>query len=225
MGVQAGASAAVAESALASMYKLRSHGHKHKRELPRFAEKEQGVFSDGLKGAAGKVAAVAKGVAAKVAAVAAPSAAPGGPVGMGMAPINAPVDFPPAGNIGKAPNMGEHLFVPFGKAIPRKAGTTYFTASSRQECMICKYIQGNQNYVGTAFYELCNGMWPEYMAMCHAQQKTLQGCPEFTQGWCYQDLGGSQVLRSPCPMHLVCHYCLGLNPLFCINGGWSADNA
>lgn len=61
--------------------------------------------------------------------------------------------------------MGEHLFVPFGKAIPRKAGTTYFTASSRQECMICKYIQGNQNYVGTAFYELCNGMWPEYMAM------------------------------------------------------------
>ena len=101
MGVQAGASAAVAESALASMYKLRSHGHKHKRELPRFAEKEQGVFSDGLKGAAGKVAAVAKGVAAKVAAVAAPSAAPGGPVGMGMAPINAPVDFPPAGNIGK----------------------------------------------------------------------------------------------------------------------------
>ena len=102
MGMQAGVSAAATESALASIYKLRSHGHKHKRELPRFAEKEQGVFSDGLKGAAGKVAAVAKGVVAKVAAVAtAPSTAPGGPVGSGMAPINAPVDFPPAGNIGK----------------------------------------------------------------------------------------------------------------------------
>tara|TARA_B100000795_G_scaffold228901_1_gene185743 strand:- start:299 stop:460 length:162 start_codon:yes stop_codon:yes gene_type:complete len=52
--------------------------------------------------------------------------------------------------------------------------------------------------------------------MLHAQQKTLQACPEFANDWCYQDLGGSQQLRAPCPDHLKCHYCLGLNPLHCI---------
>ena len=52
-----------------------------------------------------------------------------------------------------------------------------------------------------------------------AMTKVLQSCPEFTNGWCYQDLGGSQKLRGPCPDHLICHYCLGLNPLMCI-GYW-----
>lgn len=53
------------------------------------------------------------------------------------------------------------------------------------------------------------------LAQCGAQQKVLQSCPEFVNNWCYQDLGGTQMLRSPCPAHLVCHYCLGMNPLFC----------
>ena len=35
--------------------------------------------------------------------------------------------------------------------------------------------------------------------------------------WCYQDYGGTQMLRSPCPDSLVCHYCLGLNPLHCLD--------
>ena len=52
--------------------------------------------------------------------------------------------------------------------------------------------------------------------MCEAQRRTLQSCPEFNNQWCYQDLGGTQALRAPCPGHLVCHYCLGLNPLHCV---------
>ena len=54
-----------------------------------------------------------------------------------------------------------------------------------------------------------------YMPMCLAQQKVLQACPEFTNDWCYLDQGGSQVLKSPCPDYLTCHYCLGMNPLHC----------
>lgn len=50
---------------------------------------------------------------------------------------------------------------------------------------------------------------------CEAQKKVLQSCPEFSNNWCYQDLGGTQQLLSPCPGHLVCHYCLGMNPLYC----------
>ncbi len=54
--------------------------------------------------------------------------------------------------------------------------------------------------------------WPEWQA------HVLQSCPEFVNDWCYQDYGGSQVLRSPCPPYLICHYCLGLNPLHCRRG-------
>merc|ERR1712037_794943 len=57
---------------------------------------------------------------------------------------------------------------------------------------------------------------PEFEQMGTAMAKVLQACPEFMNKWCYQDLGGSQKLRGPCPDHLVCHYCLGLNPLMCV---------
>jgi hypothetical protein len=57
---------------------------------------------------------------------------------------------------------------------------------------------------------------PEFGQMATAMAKVLQACPEFMNKWCYQDLGGSQKLRGPCPDHLVCHYCLGLNPLMCV---------
>lgn len=82
--------------------------------------------------------------------------------------------------------------------------------------MVCKYLIANAYQVGPQFYELANGAYPEQLDMMHAQQKTLQACPEFANDWCYQDLGGSQQLRAPCPDHLKCHYCLGLNPLHCL---------
>jgi len=218
--------------------------HHHKlSHLPRFAEQRDGrangIFGDVanavgssasavMNGAAQAGSAVANGVGSAMKGAANMAANAGAKMGyptVGMTnpgphvqPMPAdPVDFPPRG-VGNPPADGNkaHLFVPFGKAIPRKPYTTYYTASGAQECKICKYIIDNMKFVGTGFYELCNGMWPEYMPMCHAQQKTLQGCPEFTQGWCYQDLGGSQVLRSPCPYHLTCHYCLGVNPIQCI---------
>ena len=49
------------------------------------------------------------------------------------------------------------------------------------------------------------------------QAHVLQSCPEFVNDWCYEDFGGSQMLRSPCPAYLKCHYCLGLNPLHCMH--------
>merc|ERR1719329_1847119 len=39
---------------------------------------------------------------------------------------------------------------------------------------------------------------------CAICKQVIQACPEFTNNWCYQDLGGSQVLKSPCPSHLIC---------------------
>ena len=132
--------------------------------------------------------------------------------GMGMMGRAQPVDFPPRG-VGMAP-MGFGQFVPSGKAIPRQPGVMYYTASGVQECAICKQIVHTAARWGTGFYGLCQ-MDKEQLDMCHAQQKVLQACPEFTNNWCYQDLGGTQVLRSPCPIHLICHYCLGTNPLHC----------
>ena len=137
----------------------------------------------------------------------------GGMMGLGRMMPPQPVDFPPRG-VGMAP-MGFGQFVPFGKAIPRQPGVNYYTASGLQECAICKQvIQASARY-GNQFYGLCQ-MEKEYLDMCHAQQKVLQACPEFTNNWCYQDMGGSQVLKSPCPSHLICHYCLGMSPLHCV---------
>ncbi len=126
-----------------------------------------------------------------------------------------PVDWPPQG-VGVAPQTPGQ-FVPFGKAVPRQSGVTYYTATGLQECMVCKHLVENAYQVGPQFYELAHNAYPEMKDMMHAQQKTLQACPEFANDWCYQDLGGSQQLRAPCPAHLKCHYCLGLNPLHCLD--------
>jgi hypothetical protein len=70
---------------------------------------------------------------------------------------------------------------------------------------------------GVSYPKLCEDIPVKDMKpMCEAQRRTLQSCPEFNNQWCYQDLGGTQALRAPCPGHLVCHYCLGLNPLHCV---------
>jgi hypothetical protein len=109
--------------------------------------------------------------------------------------------------------------VPFGKNIPRKPGTVYFVASGEQECEMCRRIVGRGRSYGRSFPNLCDNELQQAEPMCKAQQRVLQGCPEFTNDWCYHDLGGTQKLLSPCPTALKCHYCLGLNPLHCIRPG------
>ena len=79
-----------------------------------------------------------------------------------------------------------------------------------------KYTEAGEEY-GVSYPKLCEDIPVKDMKpMCEAQRRTLQSCPEFNNQWCYQDLGGTQALRAPCPGHLVCHYCLGLNPLHCV---------
>ena len=91
-----------------------------------------------------------------------------------------PVDFPPAG-VGEAPK-GDGKFVPWGKHIPRKESVNYYVATGEQECKLCRRIILTSQNAGRSFYSLCQLELPEYKDMCHAQQKVLQGCPEFSNG-------------------------------------------
>lgn len=108
-------------------------------------------------------------------------------------------------------------FIPFGKHVERDPTKSYILATGVQECQVCKTIIDEAFKYGPAFSDLCELMADEMQEMCHAQQRVLQSCPEFTNNWCYQDLGGTQQLRSPCPDFLKCHYCLGMNPLHCLD--------
>jgi hypothetical protein len=101
------------------------------------------------------------------------------------------------------------MFVPWGKHIPRTKGISYFVATEEQECKVCRRLIGYMYEFGQNYPELCGGEQPEYMPMCMSQAKVLQACPEFVNNWCYQDIGGGQVLKSPCPDPMICHYCLG----------------
>mmetsp|Transcript_33648 Transcript_33648/g.49470 ORF Transcript_33648/g.49470 Transcript_33648/m.49470 type:complete len:241 (+) Transcript_33648:28-750(+) len=108
---------------------------------------------------------------------------------------------------------------PYGKTVPQEPGVRYIIASGQQECMQCEAIVAGAHFLGQSFDGICEFLGHGNMAvnskMCHAQAHVLQSCPEFVNDWCYQDFGGSQMLRSPCPPYLICHYCLGLNPLHC----------
>ena len=88
-----------------------------------------------------------------------------------------PVDFPPKG-VGEMPK-GTGQFVPWGKHIPRKKDVNYYVATGEQECKLCRRIVRNAEDVGRSMYSLCNGEYKELKDMCFAQQKVLQGCPEF----------------------------------------------
>jgi len=118
------------------------------------------------------------------------------------------------------------VFVPYDKKLPSKPGVRFYTASGNQECRLCLHILEEGDDYGFNYYDLCEDVAPDMKPMCEAQRKTLQACPEFMNQWCYQDLGGTQQLRAPCPGHLVCHYCLGLNPLHCLENerGMPHDN-
>lgn len=118
---------------------------------------------------------------------------------------------------GSKPSDMAGVFIPYDKHLPTKGGVNYFTASGHQECTLCKNIIAQAYGYGESYHDLCSpvGASADMRPMCEAQMKTLQACPEFMNHWCYQDLGGTQQLRAPCPDHLICHYCLGLNPLHC----------
>ena len=109
------------------------------------------------------------------------------------------------------------VFIPFGKHVERDPSKAYILATGIQECLVCKNIILEAFKYGPNFGDLCELMVDEMQEMCRAQQRVLQSCPEFTNNWCYQDLGGTQQLRSPCPDFLKCHYCLGMNPLHCLD--------
>ena len=108
------------------------------------------------------------------------------------------------------------IFIPFGKTVPTLPGVKHYTATGHQECKACQQIITTMYLTGPMFPDLTWGLPPEYKEMGQAQQAVLQACPEFMNNWCYEDLGGTQMLRSPCPAYLTCHYCLGLNPLHCL---------
>eukprot|EP00941_MAST-03F_sp_MAST-3F-sp1_P002176 g2176.t1 len=120
-----------------------------------------------------------------------------------------------------SPDTSKLQMIPFGKHVPRESGKEYLIATGRQECIICQsivseaYVMGPQ-YVNLFGYHVRDDV---NVPMGHAQARVLQSCPEFVNDWCYQDLGGTQMLRSPCPDFLKCHYCLGLNPLHCLSDG------
>merc|ERR1712216_340516 len=139
---------------------------------------------------------------------------PSVPVGAGEA---SPVDW----GLDTKPSEKESCMVPWGRHIPRKPGIDYYVVTGYQECLTCRYLIDEAYYLGVsspflnAYHERTNNLNHD---MITAQQKVLQSCPEFVNDWCYQDLGGTQVLRSPCPDFLKCHYCLGLNPLHCMDG-------
>eukprot|EP00941_MAST-03F_sp_MAST-3F-sp1_P004531 g4531.t1 len=130
--------------------------------------------------------------------------------------IFGPSDFDPNS---QAPDTSRLQMIPFGKHVPREAGRDYLVATGEQECMICEalvseaYVMGPQ-YVDLFGYHVRGDV---NVPMGHAQARVLQSCPEFVNDWCYQDLGGTQALRSPCPHYLKCHYCLGINPLHCMH--------
>jgi hypothetical protein len=110
--------------------------------------------------------------------------------------------------------------IPFGKHLPREANIEYLVATGSQECMICQAIVSEAYIMGPQYIDLFgyHVRGDVNVPMGHAQARVLQSCPEFVNDWCYQDLGGTQALRSPCPDFLKCHYCLGLNPLHCMHG-------
>ncbi len=95
------------------------------------------------------------------------------------------------------------IFIPFGKTVPTLPGVKHYTATGHQECKACQQIITTMYLTGPMFPDLTWGLPPEYKEMGQAQQAVLQACPEFMNNWCYEDLGGTQMLRSPCPAYVI----------------------
>lgn len=107
---------------------------------------------------------------------------------------------------------------------------TYEIATGEEECDVCQFmIQAGKQTVekmdggeaaeaaeGATKKDLCKNIDPKYKDMCEGYEKYLEDCPSFVHNICHQDMGGSERLRAPCPDHLVCYYCLRINPLYCL---------
>lgn len=65
-----------------------------------------------------------------------------------------------------------------GACLPARIDCVHH--QGEQECKLCRRLIRNAEDVGRSMYSLCGGEYPEYYDMCHAQQKVLQGCPEFS---------------------------------------------
>jgi len=120
----------------------------------------------------------------------------------------------------------------------------YAIATGKEECDVCKFMietkrmkEKNGGSGDVAFREAEAGaeaaIAPQYKglprgfgcakdvnknyeALCFGYSRYLNDCPSFVHNICHEDVGGSERLRSPCPMHLTCYYCLRINPLHCL---------
>lgn len=119
----------------------------------------------------------------------------------------------------------------------------YAIATGKEECDVCKFMietkrkkdknggSGSVEYreseaagaeVAAQYIGLPRGFGcakdvnKNYEALCFGYSRYLNDCPSFVHNICHEDVGGSERLRSPCPMHLTCYYCLRINPLHCL---------
>ena len=69
----------------------------------------------------------------------------------------------------------------------------------------------------TNSHDFCSSVKINYKTTCKSYSSFLSTCPSFVHNLCHEDVGGSERLRSPCPRHLVCYYCLRINPIHCLN--------
>jgi hypothetical protein len=65
--------------------------------------------------------------------------------------------------------------------------------------------------------DFCSTMKINYKTTCKSYSTFLGSCPSFVHNICHEDIGGSERLRAPCPRHLVCYYCLRINPIHCLD--------
>jgi hypothetical protein len=123
-----------------------------------------------------------------------------------------------------------------GKKVPHNwfgqgkyQAPAYEIATGEEECDVCQAMienavdtvevdafEGAEGAEAGGKKDLCVEMDPEYKDMCKGYQKYLEDCPSFVHNICHQDMGGSERLRAPCPDHLICYYCLRINPLYCM---------
>lgn len=97
-------------------------------------------------------------------------------------------------------------------------------ATGQEECNTCKAMINFENKAGTPHSKApakgdkygCNELNPRFKSMCEGFSQYLSECPSNMHNICHQDVGGSEVLRAPCPVYLQCYYCLRINPLYCL---------
>ena len=112
----------------------------------------------------------------------------------------------------------------------------YAIATGKEECDVCKHMitskrdeksvnfaSGGEAAGGEAAIPAgvpkgygCDTVNKKYRDTCNGYATYIDQCPSFVHNICHEDMGGSERLRSPCPEHLVCYYCLRINPLYCV---------